>query len=487
MSDTCRWESVAERDYQPALLQFDAAGRLTAAEGNLARYGLAGVRAGMSADDFDFLVAMLPLTTPLDLPMVHTGSGVPRRVILEPLAAGTRVTLLDASREYELQHRVMQARNENRLFGERAVPPEVLTRTDLAVFERVGNGFRLLAPPPAWLRRLLPWQDAYSTGMLQSYLTFIEYFLPQAEAAWRSNGERVARAKWVEADDAGTEYEIEAAALAAESRRFLTLSSKPEEFAERRQILQKARLLRLSAERQTKDLEKRDVLLHAIVHDLIGPLGVISGTLAALGEDLTDPAKRRMTDIALLQCKRQEGMIRDTLDVYAADMARLDAFSTNPSSAPNVAGVLRDVMESMAQVFKSKQVALRIESPDVPPDTLVAGEASRLERVLANLLENALRYTPAGGAVLVRVKSQARAVTVEIADEGPGIEPMLIPRLFQKFSQGRERGGKIGLGLFFCRITVERWGGAIGAFNRPGGGAVFWFRLPKVMGQATHA
>lgn len=469
-----------ERRFHPAMLLFDAAGRLTEAAGHLEQYGLGALKPGTPVDEIDFLASMLPSAVPLELPLVTTPTGTPRSVLIEPVASGTRVMLLDASHEQALRHRVIQIENQRRLQEEHAVPPAVLARTETALFEQVPRGFRLIAPSPTWLQRLLPPRTVYPLAMLRERLSLLEYFLTLAEAAWERGGDAVEAIKWVEADEAGAEYEIEASAFSGDGRRMLTLSSHTEDYDERQHILQQARLLRLAAERQTKDIEKKDVLLHSIVHDLIGPLGVITGTLAELGADLTDPAKRHMCDIALRQCQRQERMIRDILDVYAADVARLDAFSTNPSTAPKICAVLEEVIESMRPAFTAKRVALKTDAGEVNSGVLVSGEPARLERVFANLLENALRYTPPGHTVTVRLRAHPHYVQAEVLDEGPGIDAQMIPGLFQKFSQGREKAGKIGLGLFFCRITIERWGGSVGAANRPAGGAVFWFRLPLV-------
>lgn len=475
-----------ERRYRPAHLIFDQQGRLTEAGGHLEQYGLADIRPGARVEDIEFLASMVPSTAPLELPMVSTQTGSPRSVLIEPVPGGTRVMLLDASEEHALQRKVIQFENQRRLEGERAIPPAVLTRIDTAVFECVPSGFRLLTAPPAWLKRLLPPRRVYPLELLREHLSLLEYFLPQAEAAWKRGGDSVETVKWIEADQDGAEYEIQASAFTGEGRRLFALASHAEDFAERQRILQKARLLRLSAERQSKDVEKKDVLLHSIVHDLIGPLGVITGTLGELGADLTDPAKRHMCDIALKQCQRQERMIRDILDVYAADFARLDAFSTNPSTAPKIRGVLDDIVESMRAAFTAKRVTLTVDPGDVTEDTLVSGESSRLERVFANLIENALRYTAPGKGVTVKLRAHPYFIQADVIDEGPGIDEAVLSRLFEKFSQGRERSGKIGLGLFFCRITVERWGGKVGAVNRPAGGAVFWFRLPLVIPQENH-
>jgi signal transduction histidine kinase len=115
---------------------------------------------------------------------------------------------------------------------------------------------------------------------------------------------------------------------------------------------------------------------------------------------------------------------------------------------------------------------------DARGDWQVVGEKSRLERVIFNLVDNALRHGPSGSVVTVAVTRDGDGILITVDDEGVGVPPNLARTVFDKFSQGRERGGRAGLGLYFCRITVEQWGGSIGYTPRSTGGSRFWFRLP---------
>lgn len=109
------------------------------------------------------------------------------------------------------------------------------------------------------------------------------------------------------------------------------------------------------------------------------------------------------------------------------------------------------------------------------------GEESRLLRIFGNIVENALRHTPVGATVTLGVTADNSFVTGFVDDEGPGLpEDATAVRLFALFAKGKgERAGKAGLGLYFCKMTVERWGGTIGCENRSTVGARFWFRLPR--------
>ena len=92
------------------------------------------------------------------------------------------------------------------------------------------------------------------------------------------------------------------------------------------------------------------------------------------------------------------------------------------------------------------------------------GDASRLDRIFGNLLENAMRYTPKGSTVTIGLEHQGNSVLAFVDDEGPGLPPgQRVDQLFALFAKGKSNAGKAGLGLYFCKITVERWGGTIGA------------------------
>ena len=105
-----------------------------------------------------------------------------------------------------------------------------------------------------------------------------------------------------------------------------------------------------------------------------------------------------------------------------------------------------------------------------------------LDRALINLTENALRHSPQGGSVVLGLTPIGSELLMTVDDDGPGVPPEIRENLFNKFSQGnRASRGKIGLGLYFCRITAETWGGEVGQENRPEGGSRFWIRLPLVV------
>jgi signal transduction histidine kinase len=124
------------------------------------------------------------------------------------------------------------------------------------------------------------------------------------------------------------------------------------------------------------------------------------------------------------------------------------------------------------------------EEPDVTVEvsgeaTWVLGERDRLQQVVANLVDNASRMTPAGGIVTVRVTTADKRARVSVTDQGPGIADDDVARVFDRFYRADHGSGGAGLGLAIVRAIVERHGGTITARNVAGGGAEFAFELPS--------
>ena len=188
-----------------------------------------------------------------------------------------------------------------------------------------------------------------------------------------------------------------------------------------------------------------------------------------------------MLDLGKKASDQQLAMIRDILQVFSSDLkASLDSLS-NAQSAPDLLVCATSVVNAFTPVYAAKRVCLQISvAPDQQVQWHVRGEAGRIERVFSNLLENALRYSPPNSQVTITLQQDDDFIKTSVDDEGPGLPADLSPKqIFALFSKGKEGGGKAGLGLYFCRLTVERWGGSIGCESLPDKGSRFWFRLPK--------
>ena len=249
---------------------------------------------------------------------------------------------------------------------------------------------------------------------------------------------------------------------------------------QQRQTQQARYDLTLNFQQLQKEIQKKEVLLHCIIHDLAGPLMGIRGGYELLASEPISDQGRKYLEIGLRQANKQEALIREILQAFSAEVESATNFNVDSDSAPDAAQTAREVVESLSPAAAINQVKLQLDpNLDRSQSWKVFGEKSRLERVISNLVENALRYSPANSTVTVGCHDEGNKVLVTIDDEGPGIPPEVAPTLFQKFAQGKKGKGKIGLGLYFCRITVEHWKGEIGHSSREKGGTRFWFRLPK--------
>ncbi len=220
----------------------------------------------------------------------------------------------------------------------------------------------------------------------------------------------------------------------------------------------------------------RDGLVHMIVHDLRSPLTSVMGFLDLIRSDpsVTDLERTRFIAAAYDGGSQMAEMISSLLDIN-----RLEAGEMPVDLQPvNICEVTADAMRSLGGLVVGRHVV-----HETPHGVIAAiCDPALIRRVVGNLLGNALKFTPADGAITVSVTQVDGQPRVEVADTGPGIPADFIPRAFDKFSQGSEgRAGKrysTGLGLTFCKLAVEAHGGTIGVTSEVGVGSRFWFDLP---------
>ncbi len=239
---------------------------------------------------------------------------------------------------------------------------------------------------------------------------------------------------------------------------------------ERAQLAAEARQARLDVETE----KLRSSLLSSVSHDLRTPLGVVTGATSALldpGGPKDEAVRRELLHTAHEEALRLSQLVRNLLD-----MTRLEAGALRvKKEAQPFEEVLGGALNRMEDRLKGRPVHI-----DVPPDLpLVAFDAVLLEQVLVNLLENAVKYTPAGSPIDVEAHATESQFEVSVGDRGPGVDPKDAERIFEKFFRAREaEGGGVGLGLAICRGIIAAHGGRIGVEARAGGGASFRFVLP---------
>ena len=355
-----------------------------------------------------------------------------------------------------------------------------------ALLEYRGPGaFVPIAALPEWFANL--WDCSSHPIPLAELCPFLENFLFEAEAFWESPNAAICQSEfWVEKAPDGREIPLQARALLLDGKRILAIFNPDAQFHEQVQMLQTARNALLVHERLAREIQKKEILLHCIVHDLSQPLSVMHVAMDCLSEESISERSKQFLTLGKLASNQQESMIRDILHIFSDDLrASLNA-GTEENASTDLLVCARKTTQALASTFEAKRVRLDVTSPDDPAaQWLVRAEESRLQRIFSNLLENALRYSPAGSQVTVGVENQNEFLKAYVDDQGPGLPKDLRPeQIFGLFMKGKQGGGKAGLGLYFCRITVERWGGSINCLSLPEKGSRFWFRLPRA---ASHA
>jgi signal transduction histidine kinase/DNA-binding NarL/FixJ family response regulator/HPt (histidine-containing phosphotransfer) domain-containing protein len=358
-----------------------------------------------------------------------------------------------------------------------------LRQQGYALCEYRGDGnFVLLAEPAPWFAEIWDVPPAEQNPVLRLGDTspFLQNFLAEAETFWASGGaHELASGDWIETALDGRELPLECLALRVAGKKLLALQSRAAAFAERSRILQTARDGLLVHERLLKEIQKKEILLHCIIHDLSQPLTAMRGCFDCLTLEDASPRTQQLAELGRQQSEQQEEMIREVLKAFSADLQEGLQGGAVARELPEVVRCATETVEAFTPVFRSKGLSIRLD-PRLAghPGWRVKAETTRLKRIFSNLVENALRHAPAGSMVTLGAVEEPPYVKAFVEDEGPGLpKDFLASSAFKLFGKGKE-GGKAGLGLYFCRITVERWGGSIGCESVAPKGSRFWFRLP---------
>jgi two-component system sensor histidine kinase KdpD len=234
-----------------------------------------------------------------------------------------------------------------------------------------------------------------------------------------------------------------------------------------------------TAQLQVQTEQLRNSLLSSVSHDLRTPLAAIAGAASNLLETGSEDGPRREMLQGVVDESRRLSRLVDNL----LDMTRLEAGEVQLNRQWHV---LEEIVGS-AMGRLQHDLAGRPVKTAIPADLpLVSVDGVLLEQVFVNLLENAVRYTPAGSEIDLSARKIGGEVEVRVADRGPGIPSGSEERIFDKFVRGETSSADgrrgVGLGLAICRGIIRAHGGEIQAVSRTGGGAEFIIRLPCLDG-----
>jgi PAS domain S-box-containing protein len=264
---------------------------------------------------------------------------------------------------------------------------------------------------------------------------------------------------------------------------FRDVSERRRADAEREQLLERERAARGEAEASDR---LKDEFLATVSHELRTPLTSILGWASILKDQGARNEDELRSGLGSIErnARAQAQIVGDILDVSRIITGKLH-IETRPIE---LAALVQSAVDTMRPAAQAKDITL---STALDPEAgLVLGDPARVQQIVWNLVSNAIKFTPRGGSVAVRLAQVGQQVEVSVRDSGMGISPQFLPHVFERFRQAdssktRAHGG-LGLGLAIVRHLVELHGGTVTAESEgEGRGALFTVRLPRAAGAAA--
>jgi PAS domain S-box-containing protein len=224
-------------------------------------------------------------------------------------------------------------------------------------------------------------------------------------------------------------------------------------------------------------VQARDDMIGIVSHDLRNPVNAVKMlTGVMLDRQSKEAIPAEMVDYASVirqAAEQMDGLISDLLDVTRVEAGRLAV----AMHRENTEELLSDALRTLAPVTEQKSIRLRLTAPDDLPE--VNADRERIGQAISNLVGNAVKFSPAGGEIVVRVAVLEKELIFSVSDKGQGMTPEQLSHAFDRFWQSSrtDRQGA-GLGLAITKGIIEAHGGRIWAESSPGSGSTFYFTLP---------
>ncbi|HEV3484659.1 MAG TPA: response regulator, partial [Vicinamibacterales bacterium] len=316
-------------------------------------------------------------------------------------------------------------------------------------------------------------EEMFACSAAEATTRYVDEFIPGLVLADETrNTEEAAgtvrkRAEFdaIRADGGSIPIEVSVSDVVVHERRLFTVIAR--DVSERR---------RIEAELREAD-RRKDEFLGMLAHELRNPLAAIMGAGEVLHQIAQGPHAQKLTAVVTRQTRALARMVGDLLDVSRVTLGKI-RLTTEPIVLSQVVSRAADnLRESVAK--SGLEFEVRVDQEPV----WLHGDPTRLEQVLANLVGNAVKFTPPGGRITITAGREVNQAVIRVRDTGLGMDPALVPKVFDLFVQGdtslaRSKSG-LGIGLALVRQLVSLHGGQVSAFSAgPGKGSEFLVRLP---------
>jgi two-component system phosphate regulon sensor histidine kinase PhoR len=231
---------------------------------------------------------------------------------------------------------------------------------------------------------------------------------------------------------------------------------------------------------QIRNVERmKTAFVSTVSHELRTPLTSIKGFISTLLQDTEgyydQETRTEFYEIIDSECDRLQRLIEDLLNVSRIESGR--ALQMNWAFF-NPVPIVEKVLHAQRSFTDKHDLKVEVQD-EIPP---VLGDSDKFDQIMTNLVSNAIKYSPSGGAVTVSIKSEGDTLTVSVKDNGIGIPQDKLSRVFEKFERVDDRdtrqAGGTGIGLFLVKHLVERHDGQVWVESEPGQGSTFSFRVP---------
>ncbi|HEB71249.1 MAG TPA: HAMP domain-containing histidine kinase [Nitrospirae bacterium] len=221
----------------------------------------------------------------------------------------------------------------------------------------------------------------------------------------------------------------------------------------------------------------KEKLLYMTIHDLKNPLTLINANLAHLENAEMDEMSKEIVLLSKFGGERILDMVKTILDSYKIEAGKMTLNKTRFNLVANAKKIAKEFNIALL----SDSISVQIEGAE---EVFVEADEIIIHRIFANLMDNAIRFSPLGGKIIIQVGQDGASVSFSVKDEGAGIDPASQEEIFDAFERARSSldsgaKGNYGLGLSFCKMAVKEHGGKIKVDSEPGAGSKFTVTLPR--------